>query len=57
METDLQIPIKAPANNTPECERCQYNVLERDPYATGDWWYVEPQCTADFCPYGKDDMD
>jgi hypothetical protein len=57
METDLQIPTTPLAADTTKCEDCKHCVLERDPYATGDWWYAEHQCSADFCPYGKDDMD
>lgn len=54
METDLQTPINPFANTTPGCEVCEHFQMERDPYATGDGRYTEPQCAAHFCPYGKE---
>ncbi len=56
-QTGRTIPPSAITQPIPRCEDCDHCIVDRDPYATGDWWYAGLECTANFCPYGKLEID
>lgn len=61
----IQILAEMPSPRTPPvggiwCSECEHEREERDPYGTGDAFYVERVCGLDDftpCPYGKLEID
>ncbi len=39
------------------CSECEHEREEKDPYGTGDPWYIVKECALPKCPYGKTEMD
>lgn len=43
-----------PGQEPETCADCPHSVMERDPYCTGDGWFVATICGVELCPWGKE---